>query len=128
LSNANALFLLLLGRQRGSEARWNVEINSIVIVSLTAPKEKIWGQLLALGAAGVTVRGIELNSFDDFVGQILHPEEVTVGMATVFYPIHRVERIAWDEPSGILPSLADRFRQKVGLTIQEYLGIETPRM
>lgn len=105
-----------------------MEVNSIVIVSLTAPKEKIWGQLLALTSAGVTVRGIELDSFDDFLRQIIHQEEATVGMATVFYPIHRVERIAWDEPSGTLPSLADRFRQKVGLTIQEYLGIETPRI
>lgn len=105
-----------------------MEINSIVIVSLAAPKEKVWGQLLALSPAGVTVRGIELDSFDDFLRQIIHQEEATVGMATVFYPIHRVERIAWDEPSGTLPSLADRFRQKVGLTIQEYLGIETPRI
>ena len=105
-----------------------MEINSIVIVSLTAPKEKIWGQLLALSGAGVTVRGIELDSFDDFVRQIINQEEATVGMATVFYPIHRVERIAWDEPSGSLPSLADRFRAKVGLTIQEYLGIETPQV
>lgn len=108
-------------------ARCRVEINSIVIVSLTAPKEKIWGQLLALSAAGVTVRGIELDSFDDFVRQILDQEEATVGMAVVFYPMHRLERIAVDEPSGTIPSLADRFRQKVGLTIQEYLGIETPR-
>lgn len=105
-----------------------MEVNTIVIVSLTAPKEKIWGQLLALSSAGVTVRGIELDSFDDFLRQIIHQEEATVGMATVFYPIHRVERIAWDEPSGSLPSLADRFRAKVGLTIQEYLGIETPRL
>ena len=101
-----------------------MEINSIVIVSLAAPKEKFWGQLLALGAAGVTVRGIELDSFDDLVRQILDHEETTVGMATVFYPLHRVERIACDEPSGTLPSLSDRFRAKVGVTIQEYLGIE----
>jgi len=100
-----------------------MEINSIVIVSLTAPREKVWGQLLALSAAGVTVRGIELDSFDDLVRQILNHEETTVGMATVFYPIHRVERIAGDEPSGTLPSLSDRFRDKVGVTIQEYLGI-----
>lgn len=105
-----------------------MEINSVVIVSLTAPKEKIWGQLLSLGAAGVTVRGIDLNSFEDFLRQIVHQEEATVGMTTVFYPVHRVERIALDEPSGSLPSLSDRFRQKVGLTIQEYLGIETPRV
>lgn len=105
-----------------------MEPNSIVIVSLTAPKEKIWGQLLLLNPAGVTVRGIDLASFDDFVQQILDQEEGTVGMATVFYPMHRVERIAADEPSGTLPSLADRFRKKVGLSIQEYLGLETPRV
>jgi hypothetical protein len=105
-----------------------MEINHIVIVSLTSPKEKIWGQLLLLESKGVTVRGIELNSFDDFVHQIIDQEENTVGMATVFYPMHRVERIAMDEPSGSIPSLAERFRSKVGLTIQEYLGIATPRL
>jgi len=105
-----------------------MEINSIVIVSLTSPKEKIWGQLLLLEAKGVTVRGIEIDSFDDFLRQIVNQEDTTVGMTTVFYPMHRVERIATDEPSGSIPSLAERFRQKVGLTIQEYLGIETPRV
>jgi hypothetical protein len=100
-----------------------VEINSIVILSLTAPKEKIWGQLLALDAAGVTLRGIELDSFDDFVRQILDREEGTVGMATVFYPMHRVQRIAQDEPSGTIPSLANRFQRRVGVTILEYLRL-----
>ncbi len=105
-----------------------MEINSIVILSLSSPKEKVWGQLVALNPAGVTVRGIEIDSFDDFVRQIINHEETTVGMAMVFFPIHRVERIALDEPSGSLPSLSDRFYQKVGATIQEYLGINITRM
>ncbi len=105
-----------------------MEINSIVIVSLASPKEKIWGQLISLDAAGVTVRGMDLGSFDDFLRQILAQEESTVGLATVFYPMHRVERIARDEPSGVIPSIADRFRKKIGMTIQEYLGIETPQI
>jgi hypothetical protein len=105
-----------------------MEINSIVIVSLATPKEKTWGQLISLNAAGVTVRGMDIGSFDDFIRQILAQEEATVGMADVFYPMHRVERIARDESSGTIPSLADRFRQKVGISIQEYLGIETPRV
>jgi len=104
-----------------------MEINNIVIVSLHSPKEKVWGQLLQLESKGVTVRGIELDSFDDFVQQIIDQEETTVGMTTVFFPMHRVERIAVDEPSGSIPSLAERFHRKVRLTIQEYLGIETPR-
>jgi len=105
-----------------------MELNSIVILTLAAPKEKIWGQLVALNSAGVTVRGIEIDSFDDLVRQIINQEETTVGMATVFFPMHRVERIASDEPSGTLPSLSDRFFQKVGVTIQEYLGINITRM
>lgn len=105
-----------------------MDINSIVIVSLASPKEKIWGQLISLNAAGVTVRGMDLGSFDDFIRQILAQEESMVGMAQVFYPMHRVERVARDEPSGTIPSLADRFREKIGVSIQEYLGIETPRI
>jgi hypothetical protein len=105
-----------------------MEINSIVIVSLASPKEKIWGQLLQLDTKGVTVRGIELNSFDDFVRQIVGREDCTVGMTHVFYPMHRVERVALDESSGSIPSLSERFRSRVGLSIQEYLGIETPRV
>jgi hypothetical protein len=109
-------------------SRWAVETNTIIIVSLTSPKEKVWGQLLGMNSAGITLRGIDLDSFDDFLRQLLDREEATVGMATVFYPMHRVERIAQDEPSGSLPSLADRFRAKIGLTIQEYLGLESPKV
>jgi len=102
-----------------------MELNSIVIVSLESPREKVWGQLLQLDGQGVTMRGIDINSFDDFVRQIVGREECTVGMTVVFYPMHRVERISLDEPSGSLPSLSGRFRSLVGLSIQEYLGIET---
>ena len=104
-----------------------MELNSIVIVSLGSPKEKFWGELLQLDAQGVTVRGIELDSFDDFVRQIVAREECSVGMTHVFYPMHRVERVALDEASGAIPSLSERFRSLVGLSIQEYLGIEPPQ-
>ncbi len=105
-----------------------MELNAIVVLSLTAPKEKIWGQLVSLDAAGVTVRGIDLDSFDGFLHQLLDREEIPAGMTLAFYPMHRVERIAKDEPSGNIPSLADRFRQMVGSSIQEYLGLEAPRV
>ena len=47
--------------------------DSIVIVSLHTPKEKLWGSLVSMNAAGVTIRGIDLNSFDDFIRQVLDP-------------------------------------------------------
>lgn len=105
-----------------------MEVNSIVIVSLVSPKEKMWGQILLLKSEGVTVRGIELDSFNDFIRQVIQQEETAVGLNTVFFPMHRVERIMVDEPSGSIPSLSQRFQAKVGLTIQEYLGIDVPRL
>ncbi len=105
-----------------------MEINSIVIVSLVSPKEKMWGQLVMLEPKGITVRGIDLQAFDDFIRQVIQQEETAVGLTTVFFPMQRVERIMVDEPSGSIPSLSQRFHAKVGLTIQQYLGIEVPRI
>jgi hypothetical protein len=52
--------------------------NSIVIVSLHSPKEKVWGILRDINPSGVTIRGIDLNSFDHFVSEInqLHAERI----------------------------------------------------
>ncbi len=99
-----------------------MRINSLVVVSLSDPKERIWGQLLALSEAGITVRGIDINSYDDFLRQLRTPEEEPVGFATIFYPMRRVERIALDEPQGRIPSLAQMFERQVGRTLQDYLG------
>jgi hypothetical protein len=100
-----------------------MEINSIVVVSLHTPREKVWGELLALNTGGITMRGIDLNSFDDFVRQVLHPEGDRVGLPTVFFPMQRVERISLDEPTGSIPSMADLFEQKVGRSLKEYLAL-----
>jgi hypothetical protein len=100
-----------------------VELNSIVIVSLHSPREKIWGELAALNTAGITVRGMDLNSFDDFVRQVLHPEGDRVGLPTLFFPMQRVERIALDEPHGSIPSMANLFEQKIGQSLKDYLAL-----
>ncbi len=100
-----------------------LELHSIVIVSLHSPKEKLWGELLALHPAGVTLRGIDLNSFDDFIRQVLHPEGERIGLPTLFFPMARVERIALDEPSGSIPSLAEGFERKVGRSLLDYLAL-----
>jgi len=98
-----------------------VELNSIVVVTLHTPREKVWGELIALNPAGITIRGIDLNSYDDFVRQVLHPEEDRVGLPTVFFPMRRVERIALDESRGEIPSLAEMFHRKVGQSVADYL-------
>jgi hypothetical protein len=100
-----------------------MEPHSIVVISLHTPKEKVWGELLALNTAGVTIRGIDLNAFDDFIRQVLHPEGERIGLPTLFFPMARVERIALDEPRGSIPSLAEMFEQKVGRSLGEYLAL-----
>ena len=69
-----------------------MELHSVVILSLHTPREKVWGELVALNTAGVTLRGIDLNSFDDFVHQVLHPEGDRVGLPTLFFPMRSEER------------------------------------
>lgn len=97
--------------------------HSIVIVSLHSPKEKIWGELLAIHPPGITIRGIDLNSFDDFIRQVLHPEGDRVGLPTLFFPMQRIERISLDERSGSIPSMAEIFELKAGRSLSDYLAL-----
>jgi hypothetical protein len=97
-----------------------MNINSTVLVILHSPREKVWGQLLDLSPAGITIHGLDLNAFDEFLKQWGSEEES--GLATVFYPLHRVERMELDEPVGDLPSLEQRFQQRTHLTLADYLN------
>jgi hypothetical protein len=98
-----------------------MEPHSIVVVSLHSPKERLWGELVDISNAGVTVRGIDLSSFDDFVSQVLHPEGDRIGLPTLFFPMLRIERIALDEARGSVPSMAEMFEKKVGRSLANYL-------
>ena len=97
--------------------------NSLVIVNLVNPKEKFFGVLRALSAAGVTMRAVNLDSFEDWVHQIARGEESEIEMITMFAPLFRVERIFLDEPAGSIQSYAQRFEQVVGRTVQDYLAL-----
>jgi len=100
-----------------------MEPDTLVVLSLHNPKEKIWGRLVSLTEAGVTIQGIDLNSFNDWLRQVLDAEPDVLPLATVFYPMHRVERVAQDEPSGEYPSLAQRFSERVGISLVDYLRL-----
>jgi 2,4-dienoyl-CoA reductase-like NADH-dependent reductase (Old Yellow Enzyme family) len=86
--------------------------DTLVMVSLANPREKFWGALLQLSPAGVSLRGIDLGSFDDFARQTRAGE--AVAPSEVFFPLHRVERIEADLRSGDIPSLAERFERAAG--------------
>jgi hypothetical protein len=85
---------------------------AIVIATLANPREKFWGAILQLSQTGLSLRGVDLSSFDDFIAQIRDGEPFAAGV--MFFPMHRVERLELDLPEGTLPSLAQRFAQKTG--------------
>lgn len=97
---------------------------SLVIVHLVNPTEKFWGILQDLGVAGVTLRGLNVSSFDDWMAQAARREEQTLGLSTMFAPLFRVERIFLDEPVGEVESYRQRFLRRVGMSVESYLGIE----
>jgi hypothetical protein len=85
---------------------------AVVIATLNMPREKFWGMLVALTPAGASIRGIDLNSLEDFARQVRDGDEVNANM--VFFPMHRIERIEIDIRNGDIPSLQERFENKAG--------------
>lgn len=92
-----------------------------VIITLHSPREKLWGVLQEVNAAGVFLRGIDLNTFDDWTAMLTRGER-NIGLSHVYFPMWRVERITLDETIDEIPSLADKFQQRLGLSLEEYFS------
>ena len=63
------------------------------------------------------MRCVALESLDDLARQIREGEPAVT--STIFFPMHRVERIELDEPTGDLPSLAQSFAVKAGRALED---------
>jgi hypothetical protein len=97
---------------------------SLTILNLVNPKEKFFGVLTALSPAGVTLRGINLDAFEDWIHQIARNEDLDLDLITMFVPLFRVERIFLDEPSGAIKSYGQRFEEVVGMPIRTFLSLD----
>lgn len=86
---------------------------AMVVATLSDPREKFWGMILALAPEGLSLSGAELASFEDLAVMVRDGEPFTP--AVVFFPMHRIERVELDLPDGNLPSLSQRFLNKTGL-------------
>ena len=106
---------------KGVEKRGSrIEPGAPVLLVLHSPREKCWGILDEINAAGVFLRGLDLNAFDDFVSALAH-DEPFVGLTDLFFPMWRVERLSRDEPAGGVPSLAEQFEKRTGRNLSEVL-------
>ncbi len=111
---------------RSDETLEGFERGAIVIVNLVNPKEKFWGVLRSLSPVGMTIRGINLDSFEDWIRQLARGEEEdqTLDLATMFVPLFRLERLFLDEAVGSVKSYSEVFRDVVGQTPQRFLELE----
>lgn len=90
-----------------------------VLVVLHSPREKCWGVLDEISAAGIFMRGLDLNAFEDWTQSVAHNEPF-IGLADIFFPMWRVERLTRDEESGGVPSLAEQFERRTGRKVEEF--------
>ena len=93
----------------------------IVVATLQEPREQVWGLLIRLDGAGVIIRGVDARNFEEWTRQVASDHEAELGPSTVFYPAHRIERVALDEPVGAVPSMHGRFQEIVGKEAAEVL-------
>jgi hypothetical protein len=97
---------------------------SIVICHLVNPTEKFWGVLHTIDSSGMFLRGINVSTFDDWMMQASRDETPTLGLATMFVPLFRVERVFLDEQVGEVKSYRQRFEARVGISVEAFLGLD----
>ena len=90
---------------------------ALVLVTLQSPREKFFGSVLSLAPFGLVFCGIPLDSIDDFIAQLRDGERVRP--ATLFFPMHRIERLEIDQRSGELPTISERFQNKSGISARD---------
>jgi hypothetical protein len=97
---------------------------ALVLVHLVNPTEKFWGTLDRLETVGVTFRGISLDSFEVWVTELARRDASGLGLATMFVPLFRVERIFLDEEVGEVESYRRRFERRVGASVDNFVTLE----
>jgi len=92
-----------------------------ILIVLHTPREKYWGILDEINSAGVFLRGLDLNAFDEWTRAVIH-KEAFIGLGSMFFPMWRVERVAKDESVGGVMSLCEQAEQRTGLSLDELLN------
>ena len=90
-----------------------------VVIVLHTPREKCWGVLDEINPAGVFLRGLDLNAFDDWVSALVHNEPF-IGFGDLFFPMWRVERISRDEAAAGVPRFVNRLKNEPGLPFRYF--------
>lgn len=98
-----------------------IDVGSLVIVNCGNPREKMWGCVVRLDQSGVVIRGLEIESVDDWIREERSGGETMIGPSTFFVPMHRVVRIDLDESRGAVEGFGDRYRAVCGREARDAL-------
>ena len=93
-----------------------IEPGENVIIMLHSPREKLFGIVHQIDSAGVYIRAIELDYFDDWCRSIADGEQY-LPMSDYFLPMWRVERMMLDQGT---PPMAEQFEQRTGRPLNEF--------
>jgi hypothetical protein len=96
-----------------------IQQDDFVVAVMHSPREKLWGILRELNPAGMYLRGLDLNSFEDAIRSVNGGESV-YGISEQFIPMWRVERVSKDEANGDIPPLYEQFEARTGKTLAEF--------
>ena len=99
----------------------DVREGALVILHCGSPREKMWGAVMRLDAVGVVLRGLDLETVEDWLRQERAGGERLIWPTTFFVPMHRVLRIDLDEPGPAVASYGDRFLAACGRDVHEAL-------
>lgn len=97
------------------------ERGQLVVVVLNHPRERWFGRLLGLEAAGIALRGFDLSPWEEVLALVRQGAGDQVAIATRFVPMHRVESLYLDEPSSGVPSLGWLFEDRTGQAAGDFL-------
>ena len=99
----------------------DVSTGALVILHCGNPREKMWGAVKRLDGVGVVLRGLDLESVEDWLRQERAGAESLIVPTTFFVPMHRVQRIDLDESSPAIESYGDRFAAACGRDVRDAL-------
>jgi len=98
-----------------------IEAEELVVVHCRNPRQRLWGVLLRLDAVGIMMRGLDINSVEDWLRQEIAGTERLVGPSTVLIPAHRIEQVSLDEASGGAPGIGERLKAACGADAHDRL-------
>ena len=99
-----------------------MEKGTVVVVNLQNPREKLIGALQEISNAGILLRGVDVNSFQDWIGELSRSKPgSSIAPSTVFFPMHRVVNFYVDEDMGDIPSFASQCLNRTGKPLEGFL-------